>query len=202
MHLLRYAVQRSLSHTNPSLTRTTLLADFDSMWRGSALFSIAAGHRLDVLRGEVEERIAERQQQQRAALQPRHSESSAGISDLRKQLRKPVAAPSGKPLSCICEDISADSDRSQAPQPRVSRLVARLSGAGRLTAFWALRQPRRPRCSANYVVRVSCAGNAERNQPNDFHANRSGYANYIVRATTLTARTSRLPATLLTLRFE
>lgn len=138
MHLLRYAVQRSLSHTNPSLTRTTLLADFDSMWRGSALFSIAAGHRLDVLRGEVEERIAERQTRQRAASKPQHSESSAGISDLRKQLRKPVAAASGKPLACICEVLSADSDRSLAPQHCVSRLVARSSGAGRLTAFWAV----------------------------------------------------------------
>ncbi|TLM94139.1 hypothetical protein [Hymenobacter jeollabukensis] len=129
-------MQRSLSHTNPPLTRTTLLADFDSMWRGSALFSVAAGHRLDVLRGEVEERIAERQTQRLAASVPPHSESSASISDLRKQLRKPVAAPFGNHLENNCEVFSADSDRSPAPQPRVSRLVARSSGAGRLTAFW------------------------------------------------------------------
>ena len=142
MHLLRYSVQRSLSHTNPPLTRTTLLADFDSMWRGSALFSVAAGHRLDIMRGEVEERIAERATQQRAATQPPHSEASAGISDLRKQLRKPVAAPFGNHLGDNCEVFSADSDRSLAPQPRVSRLVARSSGAGRLTAFSG--------CSANF----------------------------------------------------
>ena len=134
-------MQRSFSHTNPSLTRTTLLADFDSMWRGSALFSVAAGHRLDVERGEAEERIAERATQQRAASAPQPGPLLACITDLRKQLRKPVAAPSGKPLEFNREDHSADSARSLAPQPCVSRLVARLSGAGRLTAFLGFAQP-------------------------------------------------------------
>jgi hypothetical protein len=147
-------VQRSLSHTNPPLTRTTLLADFDSMWRGSALFSVAAGHRLDVLRGEVEERIAERATQQRAASMPPHSESSAGISDLRKQLRKPVAAPFGNPLGDNCKVHSTDSDRSPAPQPRVSRLVARLSGAGRLTAFLGRSANRRFAFPGTFIIQA------------------------------------------------
>lgn len=160
MYLLRYPVQRSLSHTNPSLTRIRPQSDFDSMWRGSALFSVAAGHRLDVARGEVEERIAERQQQQHAAAAPQQSQSAAGSPDLRKQLRKPVAAKSGKPLGFACERTSADSTRSLAPQPRVSRLVARLSGAGRLTAFWgwADAQPHsanRRKAQANFSPRHS-----------------------------------------------
>ena len=137
LYLLRYPVQRSFSHTSPSLNRIRpCRADFDSMWRGSALFSVAAGHRLDAERGEAEERIAERRTH--AASESLHSQNLTCKVDLRKQLRKPVAAESGKYLGYCCEVTSSDINRSQAPHQLVSRLVAPLSGAGRLTAFWGL----------------------------------------------------------------
>ncbi|UYZ57926.1 hypothetical protein [Hymenobacter latericus] len=133
-------MQRSFSHTPTSLTRTRpSKASFDSMWRRSALLSRAAGLRLDAERREVEEQIAERRQQQHAESQPQHSQTC--IADLRKQLRKPVAAEVAKHLGYFGEDASSNTHAahaaswSNAPHHTVSRLVARTSGPGRLTAF-------------------------------------------------------------------
>ncbi|AYA37607.1 hypothetical protein D3Y59_11445 [Hymenobacter oligotrophus] len=111
------------------------------MWRRSALLSRAAGLRLDAERREVEEQIAERQQQQHAESQPLHSQSLACQADFQKQLRKPAAAKVAKHLGYFGEDASSNTHAahaaswSTAPHNMVSRLVARTSGPGRLTAF-------------------------------------------------------------------
>ncbi|WP_400193233.1 hypothetical protein [Hymenobacter sp. B81] len=121
-------MQRRILHSSPKLIRLRPQAKFDSMWRLDMLLSVAEGHRLDAQRVEIEEVLAERQQRLRTWSQSGSRNGTADLAEHRTFLE--LAAPQAAADSA---EISAA--KHFASHHMVSRLAARSTGAGRLTAF-------------------------------------------------------------------